>query len=72
MIVAGKCPPEKEELRKASERGFEKVELYLEKKHLETPDDIVENVESSDIDVDLYTPLISISAIAVISYWPTS
>jgi len=61
MIVAGKCPPEKEELRYAAERGFEHVELYLEKKHLDQIEETVENVKKSDVEaVSVHTPHVSL------------
>ena len=51
MIVAGKCPPESEELREVYDRGFDYTELYLEKKHLEDLEDTLETVRDADIEV---------------------
>lgn len=57
MILAGKCPPEKEELEEAKERGFENVELYLEKKHLNKLRETLEIVKDADIEVvSVHTP----------------
>ena len=57
MIVAGKCPPETEELRETYEKGFDYTELYLEKNHLEDLEDTVETVRDADIEVvSIHTP----------------
>jgi sugar phosphate isomerase/epimerase len=57
VILAGKCPPEKEELEAARERGFEKVELYLEKKHLDHFPRTVENLREAELEVcSVHTP----------------
>lgn len=57
MIVAGKRPPEEEELRDAREDGFENVELYLEKKHLNNLQETLNTVENSDVEVvSIHTP----------------
>lgn len=57
MIVAGKCPPEKEELEAAAERGFDSVELYLEKDHLEMFEKSLREAENADVEVvSIHTP----------------
>lgn len=57
MIVAGKCPPESEELEEAKEKGFDSVELYLEKEHLEMFEETVRTIENSPVDVvSIHTP----------------
>lgn len=57
MIIAGKCPPEREELEDAKERGFDQVELYLEKEHLDRFEESIENVKESDLEVvSIHTP----------------
>lgn len=57
MKVAGKCPPETAELQEAAEKGFEHVELYLEKQHLEEIDEAVERCRGSDLEVvSVHTP----------------
>lgn len=61
MIIAGKCPPEKEELKDARERGFDNVELYLEKEHLDDFEKILENCQNSELEiVSLHTPHVNI------------
>lgn len=60
MIVAGKCPPEPEELEKAAERGFDNIELYLEKKHLDEFEETVENCRNAGVEVvSVHTPHVS-------------
>lgn len=57
MIITGKCPPEEEELEKVKERGFDKVELYLQKKHLNNIHETLRTLEKSDVDVvSVHTP----------------
>lgn len=61
MEVAGKCPPETEELEKAYERGFNKVELYTQKKHFENIDETIEKVKNSEVEVvSVHTPHVHI------------
>lgn len=61
MIIAGKCPPEKEELQDAYERGFDKVELYLEKHHLNDLEERVELIRESKVEVvSVHTPHVSL------------
>lgn len=60
MIVAGKCPPEKEELEEAAKRGFENTELYLEKQHLDRFEETIENCKEAKINVvSVHTPHVS-------------
>ena len=57
MRVAGKCPPETSELRDTAEKGFEYVELYLEKQHLEDVGKAVERCRNSELEVvSVHTP----------------
>ena len=57
MLVAGKCPPESDALAAAADRGFEAVELYLERDHLESVEETVETVADSDVRVvSAHTP----------------
>lgn len=62
MIIAGKCPPEPDELEAASERGFENVELYLEKQHLDSFEDSVEAVRAAEVEVvSIHTPHVTMN-----------
>lgn len=57
MIIAGKCPPEKEELEAAKNRGFENVELYLERKHIDNYHESLKNCRNADVNiVSVHTP----------------
>jgi sugar phosphate isomerase/epimerase len=57
MLVAGKCPPESGALAAAADRGFEAVELYLERHHLESAEETIDTVASSDVRVvSVHTP----------------
>lgn len=61
MIIAGKCPPKPEELRDAGEKGFENVELYLEKRHLDNMEESVRSVQNSKVDVvSVHTPHVTL------------
>lgn len=61
MMVAGKCPPEEEELRAAKQRGFESVELYLEKRHLDSFDETLESCRTAEVEiVSIHTPHVTI------------
>lgn len=61
MIIAGKCPPEKKELEAAKERGFENVELYLERTHLDNFEKTLENCREAKVEVvSIHTPHVSI------------
>ncbi|EMA44743.1 sugar phosphate isomerase/epimerase family protein [Halococcus saccharolyticus] len=62
MLIAGKCPPEPDALAAAADRGFEVVELYLEKDHLESVAECVAHVEASDVAaVSVHTPHVSLA-----------
>jgi sugar phosphate isomerase/epimerase len=57
MIVAGKCPPEPDKLKSAKERGFDKIEVYLQKKHLDKFQETSRALEESDVEVvSIHTP----------------
>lgn len=57
MIIAGKCPPEPEELEYAKGRGFDYVELYLEKRHVNDLEGSIRAVEESEVEaVSIHTP----------------
>ena len=57
MLIAGKCPPESDALAAAADRGFEAVELYLERHHLEPVEETIDTVRSSDVQVvSVHTP----------------
>ncbi|EMA49569.1 sugar phosphate isomerase/epimerase family protein [Halococcus thailandensis] len=57
MLIAGKCPPEPDALAAAADRGFEAVELYLERHHLEPVEETIDAVTSSDVRiVSVHTP----------------
>lgn len=61
MIVAGKCPPEEDELEAAKERGFENVELYLKKKHLDNFEESLKNCRESEVEiVSVHTPHVTL------------
>lgn len=61
MVVAGKCPPEPDALDAATDRGFEVVELYLEKDHLESIEDAITDIKASDVAVvSVHTPHVSL------------
>lgn len=57
MTITGKCPPEPGALATVDEYGFDAVELYLEKGHLEPVAEAIETVEASNVDVvSVHTP----------------
>ena len=57
MLIAGKCPPEPDALAAVADRGFEVVELYLEKDHLESVVECAAAVEASAVEaVSVHTP----------------
>ena len=61
MIIAGKCPPEEEEIKQTIERGFDKVELYLEKHHLDQFQKTVRVLEESEVEVvSIHTPHVNL------------
>ncbi|WP_342210793.1 sugar phosphate isomerase/epimerase family protein [Halorhabdus rudnickae] len=49
VTVAGKCPPEADALQAAADRGFDAVELYLERDHLEDIPAVARTVRQSPI-----------------------
>lgn len=62
MLVAGKCPPEADALRAAAGRGFAAVELYLEKRHLDSVTETAACVEASPVAaVSVHTPHVSLA-----------
>lgn len=62
MLIAGKSPPEPDALAAAADRGFEVVELYLEKDHLESVEKCAAHVEASDVGaVSVHTPHVSLA-----------
>ena len=55
--VAGKCEPEAEVLQAAADRGFDAVELYLERQHLDALDETVETVRDAAVSAaSVHTP----------------
>lgn len=61
MEIVGKCPPEREELEKMEDRGFEKIELYTERKHFDNIEGALETVRDSDLEVvSVHTPHVHI------------
>jgi len=61
MKIAGKSPPESEELEKTVERGLEHVELYLERCHLDNFEQSLENCENTEINIcSIHTPHVGI------------
>lgn len=61
MRIAGKCPPEPDELESAHDRGFRYVELYLEKNHLQDIDRTAEIVDNSPVEVvSIHTPHVTL------------
>lgn len=57
MILAGKCPPEPEELTAAADRGFDAVELYLTAEHLESLGATLSALRDAEVDVvSVHTP----------------
>ncbi len=61
MIIAGKCPPEPDELRAAKERGFEKIELYIERKHLDHFKKTLRHIRDAEVEVvSIHTPHVHI------------
>lgn len=66
MILAGKSPPEKEALKEIEENTeLENIELYIEKKHLESFEESLNAVENSALNVvSVHTPHVSLSELA--------
>jgi sugar phosphate isomerase/epimerase len=61
VIIAGKCSPEKEALKEASERGFDHVELYLEKQHLDGFKESLKNCRTASVEiVSVHTPHVNL------------
>lgn len=61
ITVAGKSPPEIDELEHALSQGLNNIELYLERTHLSEPDETVELLENSDVTVvSVHTPHVPI------------
>jgi sugar phosphate isomerase/epimerase len=59
--VVGKCPPTPEELAAAAARGFDAVELYLERGHLDSFDRTLAAVRDSPVEaVSVHTPHVPI------------
>ncbi|MFB6144536.1 MAG: sugar phosphate isomerase/epimerase family protein [Candidatus Nanohaloarchaea archaeon] len=57
MKLAGKCPPEREELRRVRERGFEHTELMLKKEHLDSFGESLEAAPEAEVEVvSIHTP----------------
>ncbi|CCQ32437.1 deoxyribonuclease IV protein [Halorhabdus tiamatea SARL4B] len=55
--VAGKCEPEPAALAAAADRGFDAVELYLERDHLDALEETVRTVEDAAVSaVSVHTP----------------
>lgn len=64
MKLAGKCPPEPDELEEVKKRGFEHAELMLEKDHLDRFGDSLEAARDSDLDIaSIHTPHVSLPEI---------
>lgn len=62
VTIAGKCPPEPGVLATVNEYGFDTVELYLEKQHLEPIAEAIETVEASNLNVvSVHTPHIPLA-----------
>lgn len=61
IVVAGKSPPEPDELMAATDRGFDAIELYLERTHLDAVDESLANVRDVGVDVvSVHTPHVPI------------
>lgn len=64
MIVAGKCPPTADELRAASDRGFDCVELYLTEETLDAREETVAVCRAAPVDViSVHTPHVGFEAL---------
>lgn len=67
ITVAGKAPPDSEELRLVKSHGFDEVELYLEPHHLSDLNSTIEIVENAPLDVvSVHTPHVSVDESAVL------
>jgi len=61
IVVAGKSSPNPNDLTAAVERGFDQIELYLEREHLDTFDETVRNVRNAAVEVvSVHTPHVPI------------
>lgn len=57
MRLIGKCPPEIDSLSAANERGFDAVEIYLTKDHIDEFDETLTNIQETSIEVaSIHTP----------------
>ena len=57
MIISGKCPPNANELKHASESGFENVELYLTTEHLDEFQHTVDVCTDAEVNItSVHTP----------------
>jgi sugar phosphate isomerase/epimerase len=57
MIVAGKCPPTADELRAASDRGFDAVELHLSTDDLDAMEETTAVCRAAPVEVvSMHTP----------------
>lgn len=61
ITIVGKAPPEPLELERANDRGFDDVELYLERSHLADVNGTLAIVEDAPVDaVSVHTPHVPI------------
>jgi len=61
ITIAGKAPPEPDELDRAIARGFDAIELYLERSHLEDVDATIGLLEAVAVEVvSVHTPHVPI------------
>ncbi|MFQ3308533.1 MAG: hypothetical protein ACI977_000773 [Candidatus Nanohaloarchaea archaeon] len=57
MIVAGKCKPEPDRFRELREKGFENVELYLKKHHVDNFEQTLARCREAEINISsVHTP----------------
>lgn len=67
MIVAGKCPPTADELRAASERGFDAVELHLSTDDLDAIEETTAACRAAPVDVvSVHTPHVALDELAYV------
>ncbi len=60
MRIVGKCPPTEAELRAASERGFDAVELHLTTENLDAVDETVAVCRDAPVEIaSVHTPHVS-------------
>ncbi|MFB6216723.1 MAG: sugar phosphate isomerase/epimerase family protein [Candidatus Nanohaloarchaea archaeon] len=61
MKIAGKCPPEPDELEAAGKRGFDQVELYIEREHLDNFYQTLRRIRNADVEaISVHTPHVHI------------